>query len=131
MDIVKTLTERGLRATPHRVRIAEKVLPRHCHFTAEEISRWAAGLKSRLSRATVYNILNELVAVGLLRSMYLPSVGKTIYDSNPEPHHHLYDLETGAIHDVETEAVKMCVEGAWSADYRIEDVTLVFSGRRK
>ncbi len=128
MEIEKLLREKSLRPTPHRIRLGQKVLKKHCHFSADEIAAWAASLKQPLSRATVYNILNEFVAVGLLRSMHLPSQGKTIYDSNTESHFHFYDVETGMIHDVAPDKVKLNL--ASLSGYKVDDVSVVITGRK-
>ncbi|MBX3021381.1 MAG: transcriptional repressor [Bdellovibrionales bacterium] len=123
------LEKRGLRATPHRVRIAQKVLQEHCHFTAEDICGWAGGLKKRLSRATVYNILNEFVAVGLLKSFYSSALGKTIYDSNTENHFHLYDTDKDQILDVDPSLVTVNTSGL--KGYRIDQIEILMKGRRR
>lgn len=128
MDIVEALKEKGLRPTPHRVRLAEKVLRKHCHFSADEIGEWATNLKRPLSRATVYNILNEFVAVGLLRSMHLSSVGKTIYDSNTDNHYHFYDADKGTIHDLAPEKLKLNL-GSFEG-YQIDEVSILITGRK-
>jgi Fe2+ or Zn2+ uptake regulation protein len=123
------LIEKGLRPTPHRIRIAQKVFKKHSHFTAEEVCDWAIGLKQKLSRATVYNILNEFVAVGLLRSFYSGAVGKTIYDSNTENHYHLYDAATDEIVDIDARLVKINTQAL--KDFEIEHVEVLFRGRKR
>lgn len=128
MNLTKVLRDKGLRPTPHRVRVAEKVLKKHCHFSADEMATWAAGLKQPLSRATVYNILNEFVAVGLLRSMHLAGQSKTIYDSNTQSHFHFYDVDSGEIHDVPPEKVKLNL--ASLTGFKVDEVSVVITGRR-
>lgn len=128
MNIAESLKQKGLRPTPHRVRLAGKVLRKHCHFTADEIGEWATNLKRPLSRATVYNILNEFVAVGLLRSMHLASAGKTIYDSNTDNHYHFYDVDNGVIHDVAPEKFKLNLSSL--GEYKIDEVSILITGRK-
>lgn len=123
------LKQKNLRATPHRLRIARRVLERHCHFTVEEIQAWSANLKRPLSRATVYNILNEFVAVGLLQSFYSDELGRTIYDSNIESHFHLYDLDHREVIDVEPRQVDVRFKGI--KDYVIVDYQVLLKGRRR
>src|SRR4051812_22716298 len=122
----KRLKEKGLRPTPHRVQIARRVLGEHCHFTVDEIQEWSARLKRPLSRATVYNILNEFVAVGLIRSFFSPELAKTIYDSNTENHFHLYDLDSQTVVDVDPQLIS--INTGALRDYKVENVEVLFKG---
>lgn len=122
------LSNKGLRPTPHRVRIAQRVLKKHDHFTADDICAWASGLKQGLSRATVYNILNEFVAVGLLRSFYSSAIGKTIYDSNTESHFHLYDTSRKEIVDIDPSLVS--IDTSALAGFQIDQIEVLLKGRR-
>lgn len=123
------LKERGIRPSVQRVAIAEIVLSTHRHPSADEV--WAQ-VKERypmISRATVYNTLNLLVDEGLLRS-FVSTEGRTVFDPNTQPHHHLVDDATGQIHDVPWEALS--VRGVDELEgFEVRDVQVVLHGRAK
>jgi Fe2+ or Zn2+ uptake regulation protein len=55
----------------------------------------------------VYNTLNTLVDVGMLRTFKLPHSGKVIYDNNTHDHYHFLDEETGNLYDIESQDVSI------------------------
>jgi Fur family ferric uptake transcriptional regulator len=86
------LQSRGMRITKPRKAIVGEVFSRHEHFDAEELLarlQQMAG-DARVSRATVYRTLSELVNAGLLRQMTLST--RTVYehDYGYPQHDHLY-----------------------------------------
>ncbi|NNL67010.1 MAG: transcriptional repressor, partial [Myxococcales bacterium] len=81
-----------------------------------------------VSRATVYNTLNLMVAHGLLKEWVL-TPGHVVFDPKLEPHHHLVDVETGEIHDVPWDAVRVPELGT-VADFEIDEYQMVLRGRR-
>jgi len=127
--VEKLLTDKGLRPTPHRIRIGQRVLKEHCHFTAEEIYDWASSLKQKASRATVYNILNEFVAVGLLKSFFSTSMGITIYDSNTDEHFHFYDVDSKEIVDLDPSVLSVDIKTL--KNYKVERMDILLTGRRR
>ena len=89
-----------LRLTAQRRVIAEALSGEHVHLTADEILQRARRSLPELSVATVYNTLNELVALGELRVVETGR-GRVRYDPNADrPHDHLICLGCGEIHDV-------------------------------
>ena len=89
-----------LRLTAQRRVIAEALNGEHVHLTADEILQTARRALPELSVATVYNTLNELVALGELRVVETGR-GRVRYDPNADrPHDHLVCVECGEIHDV-------------------------------
>jgi len=89
-------------------------------------------VKSRIpviSRATVYNTLNLFVAKGLVRSHTITE-GAQIFDPTTDPHHHFVDEETGVIHDVPWEALR--VEGVEALPHlEVADYQVILRGRAK
>ena len=82
-----------------------------------------------LSRATVYNTLNLLVAKGLLRQVTL-SGGRVVFDPKMDRHHHFVDETTGRIHDVPWDALEVRrVERL--RDFTVSDYQVVLVGRAK
>ncbi|MDQ1470959.1 MAG: Fur family transcriptional regulator, peroxide stress response regulator [Bryobacterales bacterium] len=89
----------GVRRTPQRFFVLERLLTKPDHATVEEL--WAALNRrhARASRATVYNTLHALVQAGLVREFTLD--GKAArYDANLERHHHFVCDSCGAVEDV-------------------------------
>lgn len=105
-DVESTLRDHGIQPSSPRVAIATFVLQTDSHPSADQIY---AAVRQRLpvvSRATVYNTLHLLVEKGLLRELVL-APGKVVYDPKMQAHHHFIDEETGRIHDVPWDAVRV------------------------
>mgnify|MGYP001583424766 FL=1 len=98
-DIAQFLKDRGLRVSLQKLEIARHVLGSHRHFTAEEIFKEVNADFPRVSRATVFNVLNLFVEHGLLKSLQARS-DVLLYDSNTEEHDHVVVTETGKIFDI-------------------------------
>jgi Fur family ferric uptake transcriptional regulator len=87
------------RLTAQRRVIAETFEGEHVHLTADEVLERARRHMPEVSLATVYNTLNDLVALGELRAVHAGR-GRPRYDPTPGPHDHLVCLECGSLHDV-------------------------------
>jgi Fur family ferric uptake transcriptional regulator len=101
------LRSRGMRNTVPRRRIVEQVFHRHEHFDADTLlAELAAAGSARVSRATVYRTLNELVEAGLLREMQL--AGRTVYehDYGYPQHDHLYCQKCQKLIEFSSDEVK-------------------------
>lgn len=98
-DIAEFLKARGVRVSLQKLEIAKHVLGTHRHFTAEEIFKEVNADFPRVSRATVFNVLNLFVEHGLLKTLQARS-DVLLYDSNTEEHDHVVVAETGKIFDV-------------------------------
>ncbi len=105
---IKTwLREHDITPTSQRVEIARAMFARCVHLSADDVFRLVndeAG--QRVSKATVYNTLSLLVEKGLIRQV-MADPSKIFYDSNPAPHHHFYDLNTGELADIDATSVKV------------------------
>ncbi len=128
-DLPKLLRSHGVQPSAQRLAIAEYVLATDEHPSADQV--WSRVLESfpMVSRATVYNTLNALVAKGLLRQHVLAE-GRVVFDPLIEPHHHLIDEETGAIHDIPWDAIKVgrvdSLEG-----FDVREYQVVLRGKRR
>lgn len=104
-EIEDMLIKRGVKPTPQRMVIADYLLHTHSHPTADEVlTAVEKRLPCALSRATVYNTLNNLVAAGVIQEVFTEP-GKTRYDANVSEHHHFVDLKTGKVIDIPGELV--------------------------
>jgi Fe2+ or Zn2+ uptake regulation protein len=88
------------RLTAQRRVVAEAFEGEHVHLTAEEVFDRARRRMPEISLATVYNTLNELVALGELQPL-AAARGRPRYDPTPGRHDHLVCLGCGSIHDVQ------------------------------
>jgi len=100
------LEEHGIKPSAQRVAVAEFVLHTDAHPSADEVWSRVRERFPMVSRATVYNTLNLFVEKGLVRQLTLTG-GRVVFDPNVEKHHHFIDEETGRIHDVPWEALRV------------------------
>src|SRR5688572_32082218 len=99
-NVEELLSTHGVKPTPQRMVIAEYLLGTHCHPTADEVFQAVKTmLPVSLSRATVYNTLNALVAAGVIQEV-TTEAGRVRYDANMSDHHHFVDIETGDVIDI-------------------------------
>jgi len=103
---LEMLGRHGIAPTEQRVEIARLLFARHQHLSAEQILARLSMDSARVSKATVYNTLNLFAETGLVREVVIDST-KRFYDSNPDPHHHLFHTDTGRLEDVAPARVKI------------------------
>lgn len=128
IDVVETLRRRGIQPSAQRVAVARYVLETEEHPSADQVWARVRDACPMLSRATVYNTLNLLVAKGLVRSHALAG-GRIVFDPNVERHHHLIDEATGRIHDVPWDAVRVSRVDAIDG-FEVREYQVVMRGRR-
>lgn len=107
-QMAELLTSRGVYPTAQRLDVAQLILAKPQHLSAEQI---IAGLQvsgSRVSKATVYNTLNLFCARGLLRTVDVDPT-RQFYDSSIDAHHHFYNVDTGELIDIPHDAVTLSV----------------------
>ena len=93
------LARHGIAPTEQRLEITLLLFAQHQHLSAEQILAQLSRNSARVSKATVYNTLNLFAETGLVREVVIDSA-KRFYDSNPDPHHHLFHTDTGELEDV-------------------------------
>ena len=86
--------------TPQRLEVAEILLARPQHLSADQIIDRLRELGSGVSKATVYNTLNLFGERGIVKEIMIDPVRK-FYDSSTHVHHHFYNVDTGELHDIE------------------------------
>jgi len=97
--IIQRLESRNIYPTPQRVKIAEVMLDKFQHLSAENVLQAVNVEGAAVSKATVYNTLGLFASKGLLREVIVdPS--KVFYDSNTSEHHHFYNVDTGELSDI-------------------------------
>ncbi|MCX5395193.1 Fur family transcriptional regulator [Streptomyces sp. NBC_00094] len=99
-DLLERLRARGWRMTSQRRVVAEVLAGDHVHLTADEVHARAVARLPEIARATVYNTLGELVALGEVVELSTDGRAKR-YDPNAHhPHQHLVCSGCGLIRDV-------------------------------
>jgi len=86
--------------TQQRLQIAQVLLTRDQHLSADQVLDLVNSTGSRVSKATVYNTLGLFAHKGILREVNVdPS--RVFYDTNNTPHHHFYNVDTGELSDID------------------------------
>ncbi len=106
--LLSLFDQHGILPTPQRVEIAEILLERPQHMSAEHIIDKLKAAGSGVSKATVYNTLNLFSERGLIKEVMVDPVRK-FYDSTTHPHHHFYNVDSGELSDIPDEQV--CFRG--------------------
>jgi len=103
----KMLLKAGLRPTSQRVGLAAILFDGvDKHVTPDDVMRLAQSAGVDVSVATVYNTLGQLAAAGMLRRVTL-DVGRTFFDTNVSPHHHLFLEDEDKLVDISGDAVRI------------------------
>jgi len=123
----------GLKVTHPRLRILalrEEAKPRH--MTAEDIYRALIGVGDEIGLATVYRVLTQFEAAGLVLKHNFEG-GQAVYELDRGEHHdHMVDIDSGKViefssHEIEALQVKIAAEHG----YEIEEHSLVLYVRKK
>jgi Fur family iron response transcriptional regulator len=75
----------------------------------------------------VYNTLNTLVEVGLVREFRFGHSDKVIYDCNTDDHYHFYDQETKELFDLSPESIKVDVK--LKNKFEISGIDILLKGK--
>jgi Fur family ferric uptake transcriptional regulator len=127
-DLLSRLRTRDWRLSPQRRVVAEVLVGDHVHPTAEEIHDRARKRLPEISRATVYNTLNELVSMGELLEVGVID-GPKRYDPNiAEKHDHLVCDGCQAIRDVPRSASLPAISKRAREGFVVTSVEVTYRG---
>jgi Fur family ferric uptake transcriptional regulator len=129
----RDLKEAGLKITHPRKRILELLDDsRHKHLTADDIYRLLVESEEDIGLATVYRVLNQFEAAGLVVKHNFEG-GQAFYELDDGGHHdHMVDVETGQVVEFVSEEIEaLQAKIAASHGYIIEDHSLVMYVRKK
>jgi Fur family iron response transcriptional regulator len=99
-DILDKLHRYGIKPTPQRLKIAEILLAKPQHLSAEQILDRLRESGGAVSKATVYNTLNLFGERGLVKELSVDPE-RRYYDSSNVPHHHFYNVDTCELTDID------------------------------
>lgn len=105
-EILAKFEQFGILPTPQRLEVAEVLLQKPQHLSAERIIAALGELGSTVSKATVYNSLNLFGERGLIKEI-LVDPERRFYDSTTSPHHHIYNADTGELSDVASDNIEI------------------------
>ncbi len=123
-EIATLLRARDINPTSQRVEIAQLLLTRCEHLSAEEVFALVNGDAARVSKATVYNTLGLFAERGLVREV-IADPSRVFYDPNTTPHHHFYDTSTGKLTDIPAEEVQIRTLPVLPDGMRMEGVDVI------
>lgn len=104
--LVEMLRRHDINPTHQRIEIAHALFARGEHLSADQILAIVNDRHSETSKATVYNTLNLFLEKKLIREVIVDP-NKVFYDPNTEPHHHLYNIDTGELTDVDASRIEI------------------------
>ena len=105
MNIESLLRTNNLRMTKARLALGSLVFSTHpTHWTAETLFEVSKSAGHGFSLATIYNTLNQFADKGILRRIQLQG-NLCYYDTNLEPHHHIYHTVRKELEDVPTDSI--------------------------
>ncbi len=112
------------RYTSQKRAIAEKIFGTKSHFEVEDFIVKLRTENNKLSRATVYRTIKQLLDAGLLQKISTRD-GKVFYEKSvsDKQHDHLICNSCGKILEIKDEAITkyldaLCKQQEFSADYR-------------
>jgi len=126
--VIKKLVGRGITPTRQRVDIGQCLFVEDQHITAEQLREQVKQSFGEVSKATVYNTLGLFAAEGLLREVIVDA-SKHVYDTNVGKHHHLYNIDTGGLRDIEPVEIELSGLPDLEEGVEIEDVDIVIRVR--
>lgn len=130
-DCSDLLRRAGLRPTRQRLMLGELLFSRGGrHVTADMIYTEAAEANLQISRATVYNTLNQFTEAGLLRQIGIDG-SKSFFDTNPGAHHHFFVDGEDRLLDVPDPGVEIDALPQPLPGYEVVGVDVIVHLRRK
>src|SRR5919199_1711741 len=100
LELITALRATGRRVTMPRLLVHRFLRDANRHVTAEQVYAELAEQIPSLSAATVYDTLDLLDGLGLIRRVSTPR-GATTYDSRVDEHHHMICRACGRMEDLE------------------------------
>jgi Fur family ferric uptake transcriptional regulator len=127
-DLLARLREREWRLSPQRRVVAEVLAGEHVHLTAEQVHDLARDRLPEISRATVYNTLNELVALGEVGVVDLVDGAKRYDPNTAEAHDHMVCETCHTILDVPRAGTRPTVPKPARGGFLVTGVDVTYRG---
>ena len=105
-DVKNMLKAHHVTPTKQRVEIAGYLFQKPQHLSADNILEGVNHEGHKVSRATVYNTLGLFTRKGLVREVLIDRE-RVFYDSNNTPHHHIFNISSGELQDIENTGIEL------------------------
>jgi Fur family transcriptional regulator, peroxide stress response regulator len=129
--IKNKLIEQGLKVTPQRMSVLEAIYTLDTHPTVEHIIEKIRPTYPNIATATVYKVLDVLVANGLIKRV-MTEKDVMRYDGVVENHHHLYCISCDYIDDYENAELDLLLKKFFEKNkidnFQIENIQLQING---
>ena len=129
-EMTARLRAAGIPVTLQRLEIARVLLPRPVHMSAEQVLHAVRATVPETSRATVYNTLKLFREKKLVKELIVDP-DRVVFDSNTDPHYHLYDVTTGELTDVSADELQVVGVPQLRPDIELEEVDVIIRVRGK
>lgn len=106
---INYLRKEGYKVTPQRLEIFKIVKSSKKHLTAEDIYQEIKRKNPTISPATVYKTLELLEKIGEVQPICQMN-GKTVYDSNTDPHVNLICINCNKIEDIKSDEIEKIIK---------------------
>ena len=104
--VKRMLQARNVTPTKQRVEIAGYIFEKPQHLSADNILEGVNQEGHKVSRATVYNTLGLFTRKGLVREVLIDRE-RVFYDSNNTHHHHIFNVSSGELQDIENTGIEI------------------------
>jgi Fur family transcriptional regulator, stress-responsive regulator len=116
-----------MKVTPQRELVFRLLHGNTSHPTADAVYSAAAEVMPTMSLKTVYQVLNDLKALGELQTIEL-GTGAARFDPNTGDHHHLVCNGCGVVHDIAINASDLALARGQRHGFSVSDVEITFRG---
>jgi Fur family peroxide stress response transcriptional regulator len=124
-ELTQRFRAEGLKVTPQREAVFRALADDVDHPTAEAVHASVTAEMPNVSLRTVYQVLNDLAAMGELNALDL-GLGAARFDANVDTHHHLVCTSCGKVRDVYVDPVAVPVT---APGFTVDSAEVVFRGR--
>lgn len=105
-ELLKILEQHGILPTSQRLQIADVLLQKPQHLSAEQVIERLQERGQNVSKATVYNTLHLFDERGLVRELAIDASRK-FYDSTTSDHQHFFNEDSGELCDIPADAIEL------------------------
>jgi Fe2+ or Zn2+ uptake regulation protein len=127
VELTSLFRERGLKVTPQRELVFRLLQGNVTHPTAEAVYSSALEVMPMISLKTVYQVLNDLRALGEIQSIEV-GTGALRFDPNTTDHHHLVCQGCADVRDVHVDTSELSLSRAQRSGFSLEGVDVTFRG---
>ena len=126
-ELTVLFRSKGMKVTPQRELVFRLLHENTSHPTADSVYSAAVEVMPMMSLKTVYQVLNDLKALGELQTIEV-GTGAARFDPNTGDHHHLVCNGCGVVHDIEINASDLALARGQRHGFSVSDVEITFRG---